>query len=213
LRKRSPSIATRCCRRCCRSCCARATTRSATCAAALATPSRRTSSSSAGCAPLWPLKARTCGHVVVSAARARHLSAGWTCHLPCRELERSASADMPALAMDAHSSAATVSQRMQITLRRWNQEHRSFFDVVSMVERLAALLHTLHISGRVHRDLKVRRRSNLFRLLPPCARHSSHQQHSVSIAAFIPPGDARTAFLCVPSSNAGPPSTCPHCAA
>jgi serine/threonine protein kinase len=42
-----------------------------------------------------------------------------------------------------------------VTARDWTGlRHRTYFDVASMVERLAQLLHTLHASGRVHRDLK-----------------------------------------------------------
>jgi serine/threonine protein kinase len=46
------------------------------------------------------------------------------------------------------------------TLQQWKPEERSFFEIVSMV---AALLNTLHASGRVHRDLKP---DNVLHLLP-----------------------------------------------
>jgi hypothetical protein len=42
------------------------------------------------------------------------------------------------------------------TLAEWVKSPRNFFEITTLVERLAQLLHELHGSGRVHRDLKVR---------------------------------------------------------
>jgi hypothetical protein len=41
-----------------------------------------------------------------------------------------------------------------VTACDWMKACRSYFDIASMIEHLAQLLHTLHASGRVHRDVK-----------------------------------------------------------
>jgi hypothetical protein len=41
-----------------------------------------------------------------------------------------------------------------LTARDWTNVFRSYFDIASMIDHHAQLLHTLHASGRVHRDVK-----------------------------------------------------------
>ena len=40
------------------------------------------------------------------------------------------------------------------TLKKWLDEERNFFEVITMVEALARLLGSLHAAGYVHRDVK-----------------------------------------------------------
>jgi tRNA A-37 threonylcarbamoyl transferase component Bud32 len=42
-----------------------------------------------------------------------------------------------------------------VTLAAWAKQERNFFEISTMVERVAQLLAALHEAGRVHRDLKL----------------------------------------------------------